>query len=96
MRPSVAEATILVVLSVHADFDPENIRQTIRAADDNGDVFRYLDHENCPRLCIVDDAHLQALQAREGSREDPDAELIGRCHQLLHGLEAQEQAFQCE
>lgn len=87
MRPSVAEATVLVVLAYHADYDPDGVKRTIEAADQNGDVVRFHDGNNQPRLCLVDEKHLRALQAREGGRDDPDAELIGRCHRLLHELE---------
>lgn len=62
-----------------------DVESSLRAAVENGDVFRYRDRDGQPRYAIADREGLLDVIETERERDHPRGELIGRCNRAMMG-----------
>lgn len=71
------QSTVAVTLAAHGQWTPDGVRRSVRAAVENGDLFRWLDGTQW-RLARTDADALREVIAEQNQRETPNTELIER------------------
>ena len=75
---------VVRMLACRAGYDPDDVRSSLQAAVENGDLLRTA-REGRTLYARTDDESLQAVVLAEVERDDVDQDLIGRCYTLMGG-----------
>lgn len=84
-QPALVPEFVLLGILGNASIEPDAAKRSIRAAVENDDL---LAHEGA--YAVVDKASLRAVIEAEVASDGPtDTTLVGRCNELIDGLEGE-------